>query len=440
MPDTPILELFIHLCAAFGIGLIIGLERGWRQREERSGSRTAGIRTFAVTGLLGGIIGAVAQALIVSAPIAAGIVVAAGFATYSVVIAMFSRDENRAEHTFSATTAIAGMATFALGVYAILGDVRIAAATGVAIAIVLALRSRLHGLIQQLTWNELRSSLVLLAMTFVALPFIPDTPIGPYGGVNLRQIWLVAIALAAVSMIGYGAIRYFGAAYGNLLAALAGGLVSSTAVAVANARRSDAESGHALMLAAGVSIASGISYLRIVAVTAAINPALLRAVAPALVAASIIAGGAGIVLLARRARGAGSPQAKKQAEKFTLKNPFRFWPVVAFAVFLGAVSLLGKIAADALGAGGVIGGAVLIGFADVDSVALSMSNLALDPAQRVPAGIAILAAAASNTLTKAAIAAAFGSRAFAFLTIALSCGALAAAGLVLMLDMAANPA
>lgn len=415
MPDTPILELFIHLCAAFGIGLIIGLERGWRQREERSGSRTAGIRTFAVTGLLGGIIGAVAQALIVSAPIAAGIVVAAGFATYSVVIAMFSRDENRAEHTFSATTAIAGMATFALGVYAILGDVRIAAATGVAIAIVLALRSRLHGLIQQLTWNELRSSLVLLAMTFVALPFIPDTPIGPYGGVNLRQIWLVAIALA-------------------------GGLVSSTAVAVANARRSDAESGHALMLAAGVSIASGISYLRIVAVTAAINPALLRAVAPALVAASIIAGGAGIVLLARRARGEGSSQAKKQAEKFTLKNPFSFWPVVAFAVFLGAVSLLGKIAADALGAGGVIGGAALIGFADVDSVALSMSNLALDPAQRVPAGIAILVAAASNTLTKASIAAALGSRAFAFLTITLSCGALAAAGLVLMLDMAANPA
>ena len=49
------------------------------------------------------------------------------FAAYSAVIALFARDENQAAGKFSATTAIAGMLTFALGAYALLGDMRIAA-------------------------------------------------------------------------------------------------------------------------------------------------------------------------------------------------------------------------------------------------------------------------------------------------------------------------
>jgi len=152
--------------------------------------------------------------------------------------------------------------------------------------------------------------------------------------------------------------------------------------------------------------------------------------------ACIVAGGAGAALLAAHARRAGP----SQGEKFPLKNPFRFWPVVAFAVFLGGVSLLGKIAADALGAGGLIGGAALIGLADVDSVAVSMCNLAVDPAQLYPASMAILAATASNALAKIAISAVFGSRTFAILTAALSCVALVVAGLVLWLDMPVAPA
>ncbi len=45
------------LIAALAIGLLIGLERGWDDRELPEGSRVAGLRTFTLTGLLGGVLG-----------------------------------------------------------------------------------------------------------------------------------------------------------------------------------------------------------------------------------------------------------------------------------------------------------------------------------------------------------------------------------------------
>jgi uncharacterized membrane protein (DUF4010 family) len=195
-------QLLSRVALALSICLLIGLERGWRTREAESGSRTAGIRTFAISGLLGGITAAIAQVSGDVATAGGGIVLAVGFATYAAVIAVFSREENRVDGTFSATTAIAGMLTFSLGAYAIVGDVRIAAAAAVAAATILALREELHGWVEKITWPELRSGVVLLAMTFIALPVVPGDPIGPYGGVNPREVWIIAIVLACVSFIG----------------------------------------------------------------------------------------------------------------------------------------------------------------------------------------------------------------------------------------------
>jgi uncharacterized membrane protein (DUF4010 family) len=165
-----------RLALALGIGLLIGLERGWRMRQAESGARAAGIRTFAISGLLGGIAGAIA---VTAGGVAGAIVFAAGFFAYAAVITVFSREENNAAGTFSATTAVAGMLTFALGVYAVLGDMRVAAAAAVTATAILALREELHGWVEKITWPELRSGLVLLAMTFIALPIVPSDRTAP---------------------------------------------------------------------------------------------------------------------------------------------------------------------------------------------------------------------------------------------------------------------
>ena len=126
-------------------------------------------------------------------------------------------------------------------------------------------------------------------MTFIALPIIPDHPIGPFGGVNLREVWIIAIVLAGASFVGYVAVKYFGVTHGVLIGGAAGGLASSTAVTITNARRAAAREGSARLLAAGVAIASAVMFIRVCAIVTVVNARLFALLAPPLLAAATIA-------------------------------------------------------------------------------------------------------------------------------------------------------
>jgi uncharacterized membrane protein (DUF4010 family) len=318
---------------------------------------------------------------------------------------VFCREENRAEGTFSATTAVAAMLTFALGAYALIGNELTAAAVGVAATVFLATRDELHGWVAKITWPELRSGLVLLAMSFIALPVIPNEPIGPFGGINPREVWIIAIVLASVSFMGYAAVRILGASRGVLVAAAAGGLVSSTAVTVANARRAAGGEGSGRLLAAGVSIATAISFTRVFAIAAVLQPRLLVVMGPALVVAA--AGAIGLLLAFTKANPA------KEPNEVPFRNPFGFWSTIGFAVFLGAIIVLGRAVGEAFGVTGAMVGAIVVGLVDVDSVTVSMARLVPDPLSESHAAYAILAAVASDTLSKVAIGVVIGRGWFA---------------------------
>jgi uncharacterized membrane protein (DUF4010 family) len=356
-----------------------------------------------------------------------GIVLAAGVVSYAAVMALFSREENRALGTFSATTAVAGVLTFCLGAYAVIGDERLAAAVAVAAAAVLALREELHGWVATITWPELRSGLVLLAMTFIALPVMHDEPIGPFGGFNPREVWMVAIVLAGVSFMGYAAVKYFGTSRGTLLAAAAGGLVSSTAVTLANARRAAAGEGSPRLLAAGVAVATAISLLRVMVIAGVLQPRLLIPAGPALIAAATVAIGLAAVMIHRR-EVAG---ADERIPAF--RNPFEVLSVLGFALFLGAIIVLGRVASEQFGAPGAIASAALVGLADIDSITVSMSRLALGPLSLESAAYAVLAAVASNNICKAAIGALIGRGRFAVAIATVSGLCLVAGGAALAL-------
>src|SRR5262245_58139552 len=131
-------ELFQRLGLALAIGLIIGIERGWREREGAPGSRTAGVRTYALIGLFGGLWGALV-------PIIGPLPVAIAGLGLAIAFTLFSYRESAAENDFSVTSVVVGMLTYALGVFAVLGDMATAGAAGVATTAVLAARHRLHG-------------------------------------------------------------------------------------------------------------------------------------------------------------------------------------------------------------------------------------------------------------------------------------------------------
>src|SRR5689334_18652358 len=138
-------ELFQRLALALAIGLLVGIERGWEEREGPDGSRTAGIRTHALIGLLGGVWGALTPKLGALSLAAAGLAFAGAFT-------LFQYREVSAKGQFSVTSTVAGMLVFALGAYAILGEMKIAAAAGAATVGLLAARQNLHEFLRKLTW------------------------------------------------------------------------------------------------------------------------------------------------------------------------------------------------------------------------------------------------------------------------------------------------
>jgi uncharacterized membrane protein (DUF4010 family) len=428
--DIALETLLSRVALACGLGLLIGLERGWRSRDAAPGSRTAGIRTFAMAGLLGGIVGALARDESGTLSVAASLLIGLSFVAFAVVFMRFVRDENLAARRFSATTAIAGLLTFMLGVYALLGEMKVAAAAAVAATGVLVVREDLHDWVRKVTLPELKSVLVLLAMTLVALPIMPDRPVGPFGGVNPRQIWIIAIVLASISFSGFVATRALGDRRGILLAAALGAIVSSTAVIFAHARDSVAGRTPPGILAAGSAVATAVAFMRVTMIVAVLNPALLRWVGAPLIAAALAALAFAAVALRRRAETGVHDSA------IPLRNPFGFLSVIAMALSMGVIMLGGRVLSEQFGAAGAAWTAAVTGLFDVDAMTVSMTQLSprtLDPA--VAAG-GILTGVASSTLGKIAIGAVVGRGRYA-LSIAVMSSLCLGAGALAFLAIAA---
>ncbi len=375
--DDQLLELGI----ALAIGLIVGLERGWRLRDEPEGSRVAGLRTFGLAGLLGGACAAVAESFGTPAVFAVGLVV------FSAVFAWFEERGARSRNSYSVTATLAGVAVFILGGLAVSGDRLTAAAGGVAVACILASRDVIHGALQKLTWPEVRSALLLLAMTAIVLPVLPNRAIDPWGGFNPFEIWLFTIITAGISYAGYIAIKLVGPSRGTIAASLLGAVVSSTAVTVALGRRALNE-GKELRFAGGASLAAMVSVLRVGTVVLLVKPQLIGSIIVPVLAAAATFGGAGILLLRRR-----DADGDMEAEP---SNPFDLWPVLLFAGTFAIVSLISAVAVDLMGPDSVIATAAISAVLDVDVATLSAARLAGSEITLSTAAWAILTALAVN--------------------------------------------
>lgn len=388
-------QILSRLAVSLAIGLLVGLERGWRTRSEQDHQRAAGFRTFALSGLLGGVTGAVARHT-------NGLIIGFVFLGYAAAFAAFHWLEAKAEQNVSVTSVVAGMLTFLLGTMAVAGDPRLAIACAVAMTGLLALREWIHSGIASLTWRELRAILVLLAMSFLLLPVLPNRTIDPWNSVNLYEIWLLAILTAAISFVGYIAVRILGDRLGIVTTAIAGGLASSTVATLTFAGLSREHPGSFRLLSAGILIAGAVMMARVAAVTVALNQALFGPlVLPLASAAAILAVGAAILLLSN---------SERHTPKLLIQNPLAFGTALKSAALIGAVMLAAEIIRQAFGSTGVLMVAALSGVADVDAVTISMARLGGGDLDLNTAARAIMIAVSVNTISKAMIAGWAGGR------------------------------
>ncbi len=382
------LELVYRLSVSLAIGLMMGIERGWEARDEAEGERALGLRTFTLSGLFGGIVAAIG-----AASGNASAVVGLSFLGFAPVIAFLRYREMAHDKTYGATTVVAAFVAFALGAFAVLGDPGAAAAAGVAATALLALKSALHGWVRTLTWPELRAGLVLLAMTLILLPVLPDRPMGPFGAINPHELWLMTILIAAVSSAGYVAMKWFGGRQGVALSGIAGGLVSSTVVTLSFSRLARENPARGRALVAGTLLASATMMLRILLVAGTVNFAILRwLLLPLALAALGTAMLAGWHLWRSAGEGSDTP--------LVLKAPFELDTVLKFGGFLAVIMIAAKALTAWAGSWGAFGLAAVSGLADVDAITLTMSRLGAGELLSETAAAAILLAAAVNTVAK----------------------------------------
>lgn len=417
MPDPALLEIFQRLAVALGIGFLTGVERGWQHRDAPDGSRAAGLRTHALIGLMGGVTGLLLPAVGQVGFAAATLAFAGAFITFKV-------RESQRDNDLSVTGTIAGLLVYALGVYAMWGDLRVAAAVGVALVGLLAFKNALHTWLDKITWKELRSALLILAATAIALPLLPDRAMDPWDAINPRELWLLTILVAGASFAGYIAVRVLGSDVGVLAGAAAGALVSSTVVTAELGRRVRNGETHVMVGGAAAAIAAAISVGRVIVLLAVTAMPIVPETLPGLAAAVLVFAAAAFAMrhLDKENNGAGSTA--------RLHSPLDLASVGQFALFLGAVIIVGRIVADQFGQAGLLPFAATAGLADVDAVTLATSSLVrggLDPAIGAHA---VMVAVLMNTLAKGVIALVTGGWRYAALYFGAAIAATAAAATV----------
>jgi len=384
-----------RLAVALGIGLLLGVERE-RRKQAGGGASFAGIRTFALVALMGGI----SMALRSEAVLA----VALAFVAAAVLIAYALGDRKDT----GLTTEVALLVAFLLGALAI-REPQLAGGLAVAVAILLAAREQLHRFVNQaLTEQEVHDGLLFAGAALVILPLVPDEPLGPYDAFNPFTIWRLVVIVMAIGAAGYIAVRMLGPRLGLPLAGFASGFVSSSATIAAMGSRAKREPQLMRAAVAGGVFSTVATVAQAVIIVGATNRETLREIAPAMAAAGVVAIAYGALFGLKAFRDLGDEPHAAKGRAFEPKTAVIFAATVTTVLFASAALN------DWLGSSGVTISAAAAGFADAHAPMIGVASLVA--AGKLPAAdgaIAIMAALTTNSATKCVLAYTTGGKVYA---------------------------
>lgn len=384
-------SVITSVCLALGLGLLIGVQRGWAVRDAPDGTRFAGIRTFGLIGLAGGMAG-VLQTV---EPSEAFVLMAASAALILFGYVRASQDEG----SVSGTASLVGLLTLGCGYLATTTHGQVASTIAVLITLVLALRSQLHHWLEHMTELEVGAIARFALIAGAILPLLPDRPYGPFDAWNPRHLWLVVVLVSGVSFAGYLACKRYGARNGTLATAGAGALVSSTAVTAALAGRLRDGDGDRRLLSAAVALASTIMFLRVLTLVAAFAsealPHLALILLPGAMASALT-----MVWMLRSA----APEVVDEAHHVAIRNPFDLLPAIGMMGLLMLFSLASRWMLAHFGQAGLAGTLALSGAIDVDSAIITLGGLPASALDGRTASLILAVPVILNTLVKAATA------------------------------------
>jgi uncharacterized membrane protein (DUF4010 family) len=392
-------QLAIRLAVATIGGLAVGIEREWSIKASGRFPRFAGVRTFTLLGLLGGL----SVALQDSGFTAAGISLLAAAAL--LVVGAYCVTAYR--HDVDGTTEVAALLVLASGALAGSGQLALASAINALIALILVEKSRIHSLVSQIQSEELSAAFRFAVLALVLLPILPQGPYGPSPGIRPRELWAMVLLFSGLSFSGYLARRLVGPQRGYQIAGLLGGLISSTAVTLTFSQESRNQPKMARSLAFGVICACSVLLFRTPILAFILNPTLAIAVIPYLLIPAVI-GILGILFALRK---------QEASEDIPLpKNPLRLFAAIKMAIAFQIVLYLVDWVSNRFGSAGILVTSALVGLTDVDALTFSMAKLATpDKLNSTAQGLAV--GILSNTLLKTVIVCILGRNLFRRMTV-----------------------
>jgi uncharacterized membrane protein (DUF4010 family) len=375
---------------ALAIGLLMGLER------ERNPAAKAGLRTFALTALLGVLAAHLATALDESWLIAAGLLLVG-----AMIIAAYLRDPQR-DGDPGTTTVAALMLCYGLGVLVWQNEIQLAVMLGIVATVLLYFKPELRGMSQNLSRRDLLAVLQFAVLSLIILPLLPNQNYGPYGALNPYQIWWMVVLIAGVGLAGYAALRLIGQQRGAVVLGLLGGLVSSTATTLAFSRHARANSAMMPVAVIVIVLANLVVLVRLGVLAAVVAPGVLPQLLPVLTG-GLLVGGIGAVYGVKRLQPQGG------MPELAMDNPTELRPALGFGLMYAGVLLAAAWLSDLLGTRGLYGVALVSGLTDVDAITLSSLRLLnLDKLTLAVAVNVVTLATLANLAFKSALALTIG--------------------------------
>jgi uncharacterized membrane protein (DUF4010 family) len=363
---------------------MIGVERGWQLRREKSGSRVAGVRTFALLGGGGGI----AALLGTLVHPAVGVVIVAAMAV--ALLIGFHRQAGERD----ATGVIAALLAVSLGLLAGAGQPALAVAGGAVVTFILSIRRESHAILGRLTATDVKAFARYAVIVAAVLPFLPNRSLGPFAAWNPFQLWLVVVLVTGFSLAGYVANRTIGARNGILASAVIGGAYSSTAVTASFARRLGTD--EAGPLTAGILVASAIMYVRVTILIALLSPSTLPSFLIVIGPAAMVGAAIAVVAWLRSSKA-------DAANGESARNPVELLPALMFVAIVAAGAVGTRWAQQSFGQQGAALSLFITGTFDVDAAIVTLSGLPAGTLVRDVAAVAIAGTVVANMLVKMAV-------------------------------------
>ena len=311
-----------------GLSFFLGLafEDFFAQSTQR---RPGGIRTFPMLALAGGVLYLLDPSRFI--PFTGGLVVLGAWLIVYYRAYVGALDE-QGEPNAGIVVPVLNVHAYVLGAVALALPPWIAVTMTVVAVLLLTGREQLHTLARRVEIKEIVTAGQFLVLTGIVLPLLPNQPVTTLTPITPRQVWLALVVVCAFSYVSYLAQRYWAAAAGGLWMAALGGLYSSTAATVVLARQAKAEPALRRQAEAGITLATAIMYLRILAIVAIFNLGLARALILPLGALSL----AGFIFCAVQYRWrAGANQQSAQAMHLAASaNPLELGAAAIFAASL----------------------------------------------------------------------------------------------------------